>query len=925
MKKYLIYLLALLPICMACTDSRNEKTLRFGVSQCSGGAWRDKMNDEIKRELLFHPDIDIEFTNAEDDIKKQEQDIQYFIDQNVDLLIVSPADSTSLAPIIAKAYDSGIPVIVADRRVVGDKFSSFIGGDNEAIGHEMADYAIEKLGRTGGKIIEIKGTAGSTPVTLRHKGFVDGLVGYDQISIIASVDGNWNRKDVQKTVIPLLKAHPDVDMVVAQNDAMALDAIHIADSLLPGNNILFMGADGLPLDGQGLEAIEEGKLNATAVYPTGGDAIIQTAVKILNGDPYERNIILGTYLISTVKQANMLNEMARAEKHEVETIQMLQGKADYYWELYTLQRTFLWTLLVFVMMFVVLTGVLFYLLKQRTMLSNKLKQATQAKLSFFTGVSHDFRTPLTLISGPISSLATDVTLNDRQKLLVQIAEKNARVLLRLINQVLDFRKYESGKLELDLTDADLSSAEKEWFSAFNGLAKRRSINLVNTVGEGDFNLRCDILKLERVFFNVMGNAFKFTPENGKIEVSLTRTNCDIVLRIADTGEGIPKDMKDKVFENFYQVKSESSSGSGIGLAVVKSFVELHGGTIMVTDNENGKGTVVTITIPCGDVSARQETMLKDYSSQSIETSSMAQLNAEVLSTKNAEIELAAIEDHMLAIEDEKRPIMLIIDDNADIITFLKVQFEHKYKIFTAQNGAAGVEMALQVVPDIIICDLMMPVMNGVECCTKLRSELATCHIPIIMLTACSIDEQRVKSHEEGADAYITKPFSLDVLQAQVDVLISNRRKLIESLTSDKANVKDSGVAEDVRETEELKPQASDTMNRREMILSAMDSEFLDRLYSHIEKNLPNSSYSVEMLADDLGLSRSQLFRKVKALTNTTPFELMRNTRLQRAHKLLLHTRDNIAVIAAKVGFNTPSYFTKCYKEYYGTLPNEVNV
>lgn len=927
MKFIFTFLLSLLMVFASCTSNRNEKTMHFGVSQCSGGAWRDKMNDEIRRELLFHPDIDVEFTNAEDDIAKQERDIQHFIDQGVDLLIVSPADSTSLAPIIAKAYDSGIPVIVADRRVVGDKFSAFIGGDNEAIGHEMADYAIEKLGRTGGEMIEIKGTAGSTPVTLRHKGLVDGLKGYDNINIIASVDGNWSRKDVQNVVTPLLKQHPEVDLIVAQNDAMALDAIHIADSLLPGNDILFMGADGLPLDGQGLEAIENGKLDATAVYPTGGDAIIQTAVKILNNEPYERNVILGTYLINTVKQANMLNEMARAEKHEVETIQMLQGKVDYYWELYNLQKTFLWTLLIFVIMFGMLTGVLFYLLKQRTMLTNKLKQASQAKLSFFTGVSHDFRTPLTLISGPISSLATDATLNDRQKLLVQIAEKNTRVLLRLINQVLDFRKYESGKLELNLTDADLRSAEKEWFDAFNGLAKKRNINLNNSIGEGDFRLRCDIQKLERVFFNVMGNAFKFTPENGKIDVSLAKCDGDIVLRIADSGEGIPDDMKARVFDDFYQAKSASSAGSGIGLAVVKSFVELHGGKITVSDNEQRGGTVMTITIPGNSALAKQDSMLKDYSSQSIETSSMAQINAEVLSTKNAEIELADIDDHILVLEDETRPIMLIIDDNADIITFLKFQFEHKYRIFTAQNGAAGVQKALQIVPDIIICDLMMPVMDGVECCTKLRSELATCHIPIIMLTACSIDEQRIKSHEGGADAYITKPFSLDVLQAQVDVLINNRKRIMESLKAE-TKVASGETAKAVAiapaEHEHAKETGSECVNRREMILSAMDVEFMNKLQEYINKNLSNSGYGVEMLAEDLELSRSQLFRKVKAMTNATPLELIRNARLMKAHELLKETNDDIAVIAAKVGFNTPSYFTKCYKDYFGNLPNEIS-
>lgn len=922
--RFAYFLPLILLLFISCTGGRNEKTLHFGVSQCSGGTWRDKMNDEIRRELLFHPEIDVEFTDAEDDIEKQKDDIQYFIDKHVDLLIVAPADSMSLTSVIAKAYDSGIPVIVADRRLAGDRYSAFVGGDNEAIGHEMAGYAIEKLGRHGGRIIEIMGKAGSTPVTLRHKGLVDGLKDQDNITIVASLDGNWKGADgqgVRRVLLPALQENPDIDMIIAQSDVMALDARVVADSLLPGNNIMFMGTDGLPLQDLGLNAIVDGKLNATAVYPTGGDAIIQTAIKILNGEPYERNIILGTHLISTVKQANMLNEIARAENHEVETILMLQDKVDFYWELYTLQSTFLWSLIAFVILFGILAAVLFYLLKQRTMLTDKLHQATQSKLSFFTGVSHDFRTPLTLISGPISSLAADETLNESQKLLVQIAEKNTRVLLRLINQVLDFRKYESGKLELNLADADLKSAEQEWFRAFGGLAKKRNINLHNSVGEGDFIVTCDILKLERVFFNVMGNAFKFTPENGTIDVRLSKTGNDIVLSIADSGAGIPEDIKSKVFDAFYQAENVSSSGSGIGLAVVKSFVELHGGTITIDAVENGHGTLVTITIPANRKGMQHESMLKDYSSQSIETSSMAQMNAEVLSTKNAEMELASIEDSIPIPEDEKRQIMLIIDDNTDIITFLKYQFEHKYKIVAAQNGAAGVQMALQIVPDIIICDLMMPVMNGVEFCSRLRTELATSHIPVIMLTACSIDEERIKSHEGGADAYITKPFSLNVLQAQVDVLISNRRRMMEHFN----NGQTLGAKQEntVREARQDGSDAA-SMSRREIILSEMDAAFVEKMNALIEKNIPNSSYGVEMLAEDLKLSRSQLFRKVKAMTGSTPIELIRNARLQKARILLTDTHDDIAVIAAKVGYNTPSYFTKCYKDYFGCLPNEVN-
>lgn len=929
--------LLLAVVCASCQSSASGTQYLIGVSQCSDDAWRTKLNEEMQRELLFHPEIRLEVRSAGDDNDRQAQDIDYFINKRVDLLIVSPNEAAVLTPAVSRAYDAGIPVIVADRKVTGDKYTAFIGGDNLAVGHLLGQYVMMKLPE-GGRILEILGLPGSTPAVLRHDGLMETLSGNEERYHIAQGVGNWFKDQAKEEVARLLAEYPDTRMVIAQNDLMAIGARMAADSLMPDHDIIFIGVDGLTGSGNGVEAITQGQVMASAVYATGGDLIIQTAVKILRGEPFERNISLETYLIDA-ESAPLINNIYQEVDHEVGTVMMLKEKVDYYWQQHNLEQALLYTLLAFlllVIVFIIILYRLYYAKKlineslgrqqktlkeqrdklkeqrdqletqneQLTRLSDQVKEATQAKIMFFTNISHDFRTPLTLINGPIEQLMIKADNDGLQAdhpvhQLLHLAHKNVQVLFRLVTQVLDFRKYESGKLELNLQPMDMKEAVEGWFDSFSGLALRQHIHLDLQCGEGDYKTMGDVSKLERVFFNLMGNAFKFTPENGRIQVALNRTDHNIILRVGDSGPGIHIEHIQRIFENFYQIDSAHHEGSGLGLALVKSFVETHQGTIEVENQQEGTGTVFTVTLP-----------LRVYNPQMAENEVPSTTS---ISAEQIESELAEIPESIECEEDETKPVVLVIDDNVDILQYLTVLLSPTYRVFTATGGEEGIRKAMRLVPNVILCDVMMPGIDGMEACRRLKSEVNTCHIPVLMLTACTLDEQRVQGHKEGADAYITKPFSSEVLLAQLEVLVRNHNKvrayfadgLMSSVNNGEVGVSSAG---------------NGTSPERQ---PSLDDKFLQKLRSLIEQNLADSDFGVEQLGDEIGMSRAQLYRKCKALTNYSPVELIRNTRLKKAQKLLAQGDETIAQVAYSVGFTAPSYFTKCYKEYFGENPVEL--
>lgn len=946
-----LYLLLLLVATLLSCRSESGKNYRIGVSQCSSDAWRTKLNEEMERELLFHPGITLEVRSAEDNNERQKEDIEYFIKQGVDLLVVSPNQADVLESSVSKAFDSGIPVIVADRNVKGNKYTAFVGGDNLAVGKLMAQYLKMRL-PDGGKVLEVMGLAGSTPAELRHEGFLTALGDDLKQYELLQCPGNWFRDQAEQAVEAILREHDDIAMILAQNDLMAIGARQALDRLQPGHDVVIMGVDGLTGPGNGVEAIAEGRVNASAVYATGGDLIIQTAVKILEGQSFDHNTNLETYLIDA-ETAPLMNNIYKEVDHQVETVHMLKGRVDYFWQQHNLEQTLLYTLLGIVALIIVFVIVLYhnYNQKQRlseslarqkemlkgqrdqlaqqneelTRLSKELEEATRAKLMFFTNVSHDFRTPLTLINGPLEQLIKDNSLlsADNRQQLLRLAHKNVQVLLRLVNQILDFRKYESGKLELNLSTIDMRQAVQGWYDSFQGLAHQKHIRLTLSVNGDDaktFLTKADLPKVERIFFNLMGNAFKFTPENGRIAVSLSRNEDKITMRIADSGPGISVEHIQHIFENFYQVDSAHHEGSGIGLALVKSFVDLHGGTINVANQSEGTGSIFTVVLPVVEVPAGELPSIDHALAQEASVQSEHNLKAQV------DTELAdALEVSEVISEDEPRPIVLVIDDNQDIRSYMQSLLGMQYRVITASHGQEGIRKAMSMMPDAIVCDVMMPGMDGIECCSRLKHEVNTCHIPVMMLTACSLDEQRVQGLTEGgADAYMAKPFNADVLRAQIASLIQNHDRVRDFFRDGMLNVQRHPEGEP-QATEHGTAASAGEATGTKLTNNAvgLDDKFLQRVRQCIEQHLSDESFGVEALGDEIGMSRAQLYRKCKALTNYSPVELIRNTRLKRAQQMLAQGDETIAQVAYQVGFTAPSYFTKCYKEYFGENPIEL--
>lgn len=902
MKNYLLLsILCLAGILMSCTQKHTR--YRIGVSQCSDDEWRHKMNNEIVREALFYDGVEVEIRTAKDNNRNQIADIKYFIDKKVDLLIVAPNEAAAITPVVEKAYRQGIPVVVIDRKILSDKYTAFVGADNYEIGKDVGQYILNRL-HGKGKVLEITGLEGSTPAMERHKGLTDVLKEEPGIEITASVDGAWLQSVAGEKMDSVFQTNKNIDLVFAQNDRMAIGAYLSARQQQLEKEMLFVGIDALPGKEYGVEQIINGVLDATFIYPTGGDKVVQVAMDILEKRPYERDTKLSTALVDKTNARVMQLQTDHITEQDGK-IERLNNQVNEYLSRYSAQTMFLYACLIILLLFAALLAIIVraYWTKNRMnmelsrqkkkleeqrdqliSLSKQLEEATHAKLVFFTNVSHDFRTPLTLVADPVEQLLEDKALTPRQQSLLKVVHKNVHILLRLVNQILDFRKYENDKLELVRANMNLRMQLQEWSHSFQTLALKKHIHFVLEVNDdrADYLMAVDAEKMERVYFNLLSNAFKFTPENGTITVTLSTLTKEeggryARLVVADTGSGISVQHIRHIFDRFYQI-DVNHAGSGIGLALAKAFVELHGGEITV-DSVEGKGTVFTVDIPM--------TVVEEPSADLVQEPRITQ------QTVVEELEDMETEEQ---IPDENKECILIIDDNADVRDYVKSLLKEEYTVIEAPDGRAGLKKAMKYVPDAIICDVMMPVMDGLECCRKLKTELQTSHIPVMLLTACSLDEQRIQGFECGADSYISKPFNSKLLLVRLRNLMDNHKRL-KQFFGDKTTLSKESVSD-------------------------VDKGFVDRFRELIEENLADSELSVEDLGSKMGLSRVQLYRKIKALTNYSPNELVRIARLKKAASLLASSEKTISEITYEVGFTSPSYFTKCYKEYFGESPTD---
>lgn len=902
----------LLFLSVAC--SRKEADYTIAVSQCSEDDWRAQMNKEILREALFYPGVNIEVYQAHDDNVRQIQDIESLIKKKVDLLIVAPNEAEAITPVIEKVYDAGIPVILVDRKINSEKYTAYVGADNYEIGRRAGEYIADRL-KGKGRVIEIAGLKGSTPAVERHRGMVEALKAAPDVQVIASVEAGWFQQKAVEVMDSLLDVYPQVDLVFAQNDRMAIGAYEKARQKKRAGQIAFVGVDAVT---DGVESVAGGRLDATFIYPTGGDKVMQVAMAILRGEPYQRENILSTALVNRANARVMQMQM----KHILtldQKIELLNRQLDDYFLRYSAQKMFLYACVVIL----VLAGFLFFFLvrafwvknrlntelssqkqqleqqrdqlqaqrDQLIVLSRQLEEATHAKLAFFTSVSHDFRTPLTLIADPINQLLEEKHLGERERNMLEIVRKNVAVLLRLITQILDFQKYEHGKLALRLSEFNALECIKDWTEAFHTLAFRKHIQF-EVKAEGDvaqYVMVADAEKIERITYNLLSNAFKFTPEKGEIKVVLSRIEQNnqacICMEVRDTGIGMSEEHIHHVFEHFYQIDVQHT-GSGLGLALVEAFVNLHRGTVQV-ESGKGKGTCFRVILPMkqeGEVKGLTE---KNEALEILQEGAVLDAGQETLHqwTENTGVE-----------ESADKEMVLVIDDNQDVRDYVKMLLQDKYVVVEAVNGLEGVKQAMKYVPDVVVCDVMMPVMDGIACCKRLKSELQTSHIPVLMLTAYAMDEQRIQGYDSGADAYLTKPFNAKLLMTRIRNLIDNRKR--------------------------LKSLAEDVTGGGKQSLGEVDKGFVEKLKTLIDEKMGDSELSVEDLGAELGLGRVQLYRKTKSLTGYAPNELLRIARLRKAASLLASSEKTVAEITYEVGFSSPSYFTKCYKDYFGESPSE---
>ena len=909
MKSRILFLILSMTLLWSCTQP--EDKFLIGISQCSQDEWRNKQNEEMLRQAAVERNMELEIRSVKDDSKKQIEDIRYFLDKKVDLLIVSPNETDAITPIVSEAYDAGIPVIVIDRKMNSNKYTAFIGADNVQIGEELGGYIAALCKNHPEKVFNLMGLPSSSSEIERNRGFMKVVEPLENAEIVGSVAADWLMETAEHVMDSVFQVHPDITLLAAHNDRMAIGAIKAAEKHNLQQKVKFIGVDALTSPGWGVEQVLNKKMLATVIYPTGGERVIQVASDILHARPFEKEITLNTAVVDSTN-AHIMMMQAELIQEETAKVYDLSSRVDTYFHRLNTQRLLLIAVVIILALLIGLFAIALYayweknrinqLLQKRNKeiekqrdqlveLSKQLEDATRAKLAFFTNVSHDFRTPLTLIADPVNQLKESKNLNEDEQFLMNIIQKNVTVLLRLVNQTLDFRKFESGKLTLHLSEFNIAEKVRNWSEAFDTLAERRHINFTVEVKESEspYLMVADSEKMERSLYNLLSNAFKFTPENGKIKVLLSNFLKEgqlwMELVVKDTGVGMSSEHVKHIFENFYQVDVHHA-GSGIGLALVKAFAEMHKGSVQV-ESRQSVGTTFTIQLPMCQEGEVEVDLQRNLAMDTLKEGALMEADQESLKT------------YLPELERTEKEVVLIIDDNQDVRDYVKMLLDEEYLVIEAANGKEGLKMALKYVPDAIICDVMMPIMNGMECCRHLKSEPQTSHIPVMMLTAYAMDEQKIEGYECGADSYISKPFSAQLLKVRLRNLLENHLRLKNFFTD-----------------------GSSTAEKEE--INSMEQDFVDKLRSLINNNLRNSKLNIDDLSDEMGFSRVQFYRKTKSLTGYAPNELVRITRLKLSRKLLTTTDKNISEIAYEVGFSSPSYFSKCYKDYFGESPLDIH-
>lgn len=884
-------------------DSKGDK-IRIGFSQAmTNDDWRRSMINSMKLQASLDPNIDLIIYDANYEVAQQIQQIEKLIADSLDIIIVSPIQSKPITPVVKKALDAGIPVLVVDRKTENQNYTAYLGADNIEVGRNAAKV-IASNSNDSLRIVEIKGMAGSSPAEERSLGFRQVINRFGNISIVASIEGDWEKESIQGQFEELLRRDGDIDYVFVHNDRMARGAWDVARNLGRENTLKFIGVDGLNGPNDGIQMVKDGMLKATILYPTGGEEAIKLSQRILKKELVPKNNILTTTVIDVFNadimkdQFNKINEQQREIENQIDAIKLQEER---YYSQNNLLKITMALLAIILSLAVYSIYSIFAIGKKNRQLelinkkitvqrnqiekiANQVKVSNEAKLNFFTGLSHEFKTPITLILSSIESIGVfakekgSVIMNE-----VELIYNNSNRLLRLINQLLDFRKIEDRKFILRASKTNLFSFSNHIFNDFKREAKKRNINFYLKSNHEDLDLFIDRNLMDKVYFNLLSNAFKFTPDNGKIEILIDDIpdKNTVSIHFRDSGIGIPEKEIENVFQAFFKGSNNRKNSSGMGLHLSKEFVELHKGTIEV---KSIHGTEFIITLYKGSAHFDEDEIMVEQ---------------DLVDTNIIDFSSNYFDDNAYLVQepenDKEKYAILVIEDNRDLSLFLKNKLIQEYAIHLS-DGTDAVEKAFDVIPDVIICDINLPDKNGFEICEILKKDLRTSHIPTIILTAIGNKESYLKGLQSGADLYLTKPFSYSILIQSIKSLLYNREKLRFYYTNNIYKIE---------QTESF---------------GNLEQEFINQLNILIKENLDNTSFSVENLAEALHISRVQLYRKVKAMLGISISDYISNFRLEKAKSMLENTMLSISEIAYSNGFSSPNYFSTTFKNKYGVPP-----
>ena len=564
-----------------------------------------------------------------------------------------------------------------------------------------------------------------------------------------------------------------------------------------------------------------------------------------------------------------------------------------------------WAFLFYSICIFVIVYYLLNILKSKTKLKHQLelehieaeqiKKVNKAKLEFFTNISHEFRTPLTLILGPLHQILENYRGSSLMYKKIKVVESSANHLLKLINRLMDFRKLENNLIKLETAEGNIIKFLKEIFLSFSEYAKDGNYDYSFETPKDQILVYYDRYKLERVFYNLISNAFRYTPKNGKIVIRVVEEKENVRIQVEDSGVGIAKEYHDKIFERFFELSlnnkpdNDYNKGTGIGLSIVKNIVDLHKGKIFVDDNTGNVGSVFSVLLPLGRKHLLDTEIIQDFKFSDDLSQYVDQLQKSHIELEDDVVDANTLKD---------KPTIVIVEDNKPLRKFMKSLLIENYKVLEAENGKVALKIAIKEQVDLIVSDVVMPVMTGTELCSLIKEDIRTSHIPVILLTSRTSLIFKLEGLESGADDYISKPFDVKEYKLRIKNMLSSISRLKQKINST-----------------EIKPQD-------DIVFSSLDDKLYDKALLIVENNIANEQFDIHFFCDELGVSRTVLFRKIKAWTDFTPKEFIQHVRLKKAAQFLEKGKLNISQISYQVGFKNPKYFSKCFRKKFGKTPTE---